>query len=188
MAKKPDPAPSSDKPKSSLPKTIVNTTPSALKILTAVADAAKLLRTLEQELEAAKADGAVALARAFVALHRLKARVDEELKPLDALYTRFKDLEVPALFETEGVPNVSLDEGYRVGVSSKFRASIKPDQKDEAYKWLKKNGLGDIITSTVNASTLSAAFKELMEEKNVEPPDAMFNIAMVPGASVTQTK
>jgi hypothetical protein len=122
-----------------------------------------------------------------VALHRLNARVGEELEPLVNLFKKFKELEVPATFEADKITHVPLEEGFRVGLSSRLFASIPAGKREQAYQWLRDNGLGDLITATVNAGTLSAAAKEMMEEKNEELPKELFTVALVPNTSVTAT-
>ena len=82
--------------------------------------------------------------------------------------------------------NVSLSEGFRVGVSHAWRASVRPDMGSRAKEWLRKNGKGDIVTETINASTLSAFAKQKAEE-NFDLPDDIFNVAQVPNTSVTKT-
>lgn len=185
-----------DAPKPPLPESLRKALPAAGQIV-ALSDQIKNLTwsgkasdpggPLWVELDAAKKKGAIALARAFVVFHRAMERLADDLKPLKALYEQYKEVAVPAIFEEDGVTSIPLDEGFRVGTSYTFRASIRPDQKDEAYAWLRSANLGDIITSTVNSSTLAKTAKELAEE-NKELPDALFNVARMPNTSVTQTK
>jgi hypothetical protein len=160
-----------------------------------MAAAAALIPKLEKEMVRAKKGGPASLARAFVALHRLEKRIDEVLNPLFStkeeamgLLPRYKTREIPALFEAEGIRNVPLTEGFRVGISSRFLASIKPDQREAAYEWLRNNSLGELITPVVNAGTLSAAGKRMLEDDNKELPTELFNVAMVPTTSVTEVK
>jgi hypothetical protein len=185
-----------DKPKSNskdkappkrLPPSIINAAPTAVKILQLVGTAAKLIKQLEQEMTKAKDAGSIPLARAFVTLHRLHTRVDEELEPLADMFKRYKEQEVPATFEVDKITHVPLEEGFRVGLSSRLFASIPVGKRDHAFQWLRENGLGDLITATVNAGTLSAAAKTLMEEKNQELPAELFSVALVPNTSVTST-
>lgn len=185
----PKPAPSKDDPppKKKLPASIVNAAPTTVKILQTVSAAAKMVTQLEKEMARAKKGGSISLARAFVALHRLNARVGEELEPLVNLFKKFKELEVPATFEADKITHVPLEEGFRVGLSSRLFASIPAGKREQAYQWLRDNGLGDLITATVNAGTLSAAAKEMMEEKNEELPKELFTVALVPNTSVTAT-
>jgi hypothetical protein len=185
----PKPAPSKDDPppKKKLPASIVNAAPTTVKILQTVSAAAKMVTQLEKEMARAKKGGSISLARAFVALHRLNARVGEELEPLVNLFKKYKELEVPATFEADKITHVPLEEGFRVGLSSRLFASIPAGKREQAYQWLRDNGLGDLITATVNAGTLSAAAKEMMEEKNEELPKELFTVALVPNTSVTAT-
>ncbi len=174
-----------------LPATIANALPSAMQAMKHMAAFEQVVPFIAKDLEKAKNGGAIHLARAFVALHRMEKRIDEALKPLfgkDQLFERYKTHEIPALFEAEGITNVPLAEGYRVGISSRFLASIRPDQRDAAYDWLRANGLADIIQPTVNAGTLSAALKKELEDNNKEAPGDLFNVALVPNTSVTTTE
>ncbi len=130
------------------------------------------------------------LARAFVVMHRLQKRMlsdEEAFKDFKAWHREVKEHLVPQCFEQAGIENVPLSEGFRVGTSEAWRASIKPDQKVGAYAWLKENEKGDIIQPTVNASTLSALAKQMAETNN-ELPEEFFNTALVPSTSVTSIK
>lgn len=175
-------------PLPSLPKALVDSIPAAGDIVAASFQIAKSVKPLRKELERAKKGGAVKMARAFVVLHRAMARLAENQKELEELYRQYKETEVPAAFEADGVTSIPLEEGFRVGISHTWRASIKPDMKDQAYAWLRGHKHGDIIKPTVNASTLSALAKELVEEYNLELPATLFNAAHMPNTSVTSTK
>ncbi len=128
------------------------------------------------------------LARAFVVMHRLAERMlseEKAFKPIKEFYKATKELTVPACFEQAGVPNVSLDEGFRIGITVNIRASVRPGQKVAAFTWLQENEKGDLIQPTLNASTLSAFAKE-MREQNFDLPDDIFNVAEMPNTSVTK--
>jgi hypothetical protein len=146
----------------------------------------RLRPQLEKELKQATKRGAIDLARCFTVFHRMMSVMGDKLKPLTALFEEYKVLRMPAAFEAAGVTHVPLDAGYRVGVNYTWRASIKGDMRNKAYDYLRKN-YPDCVIETVNSSTLSALARELQEEKNVELPSAMFNVAHVPSTSVTKT-
>lgn len=184
----PKSAAGADAPKPSLPPSIANALPTAVAVMQHMAAVDKLLPNLSREMLAAEAGGAVGLARSFVALHRMMGRIDDILKPAVTLFDLYKKERMPQVFEQSGVPNVSLDEGFRVGLSHRFFASILPDKRDQAYAWMRKNGMGDLIAATVNSQTLSAAAKALSEEHNKDLPSEFFTVAMVPNTSVTVTK
>ncbi len=147
----------------------------------------KLIPALVKEFDKIGAGGALPMARAYVVLHRMQARIEDILKPFDARIKLIKELEIPEAFEAAGVPSITLDEGFRVGISIRTLASIKPGQKDAAIAWLQEIGKADIVQSTINSSTLSAFAKE-MGEDNKDLPDDIFNVARVPNTSVTVTK
>lgn len=178
----------------SLPRSLIAALPTSTVVMHHVNQIKALIPALEKELEIARLSGAVTLARAYVVLHKMAEAMQDRLQISDSgkafgpVIQKYKTVELPAVFEQEGVPHVSLDEGYRVGVSMVFRASIVSDQKLAAYQWLRDNNLADIITTTVNASTLSAAAKAEIEERNVEFPSDLFKIATLPTVSVTGTK
>lgn len=178
---------------STLPASLIKALPTAALMIKHATEIAKLLPKLEKELQASHKHGAVQLARAYTVFHRLIERLDETLEPLShddpekpGLFELYKRKLLPEVFEVEGVKSIPLAEGYRVGTSCTFRASIRKGMKDPAYTWLRGNQLGDIITTTVNASTLSSAAKKLMEDDNKELPEELFNVAMVPTTSVTK--
>lgn len=177
-----------------LPASLVKALPTAVMILKHAAEIAKLLTPLRKELEASRKHGAVQMARSFVVLHRMMERLDETLKPLThdsaenpGLFAEYKKKLLPEVFEVEGVPSIPLAEGFRVSVGYKYYASITKGSKDAAYQWLRENNLPDIIQPTVNASSLSAAAKDLIENKNIDMPEDLFTVAHVPTTSVTKT-
>ena len=176
-----------------LARSLVAALPSAPKVIKLAEEMAVLQKQLEKEFAAAKKSGPVQAARAYVVMRRMCDRVQDIVSISDGgkvfgpMMQKLATEEMPAMFEQAGVPHISLDEGFRVGVSHRWSASIKSDKKGEAYHWLRVNGLGDLITNTVNASTLSAAVKKEVEEHNREFPDEFFNVAHVPNTSVTAT-
>ncbi len=145
------------------------------------------LKSLVNLIKAELDTGAIDLARNFIALRSVVDRLDEIVDPVSKLYEHMKIQSLPEVFDRHGVPSVSLDEGFRVTVSHTVRASIRKDQKDEAYKWLKDNGLGDIVTETVNSSTLSAVARTMAED-NKELDERLFNVAVIPNTSIISTK
>lgn len=140
---------------------------------------------LRPELMAAENLDAVGVARAFLNLRDIKDDMDAVQKKVSALYEEWKTVKVPEKFEQQGVPNINLEEGARVGVSHKVYASINKDKKEGAYEWLRQNDLGDLITETVNTSTLSAVAKGMAEENKELSPE-FFNVAVVPNTNVVR--
>lgn len=191
-AKQPAPGaktPNSTKTDSSLPAVTISALPSAAEIIRYVQAIEALLPKVEKELGVAEKAGVIALARAFVVFHRLNERMlsnEMAFKPYRALYNNFKMLRFPQALEQSGMENVPLSEGWRVGVSMSWRASIKEGKKAEAYAWLQGSDHGDVVQETVNASTLSALAKELHENQNIDLPPDIFNAAQVPNTTVNK--
>lgn len=173
-----------DKP-TTLPRSIVEAAPTSKKIAAGLEALTKDIASLRKDMEDCAGAGAAALARGFVAMRRLKDKIEEFEKTFNGLFEDYKNDKLPAAFEAEGIRSLPLNEGFRVGVSTTIRASIREGMKVEAYDWLNKNKLGNLITETVNASTLSAAVRHELEENNREFPDKFFNVMNVPNTSVT---
>jgi len=97
-----------------------------------------------------------------------------------------KEVTLPERMDEEKVKTFNTDR-FRVTRTTGVFASILPDQKDAAYEWLEKNELGDLIIPTVNASTLSATAKAMLEEGK-ELPEDIFRTHFKNGVSVTMKK
>lgn len=137
-------------------------------------------------------DSPTGLAAAFIAVRQLSEALDEALKPMNTLLASIKNQMIPQLFDDQKTKTVSVEVNgvwYRVSVSEVLRASIKASEdgsiKEKAYQWLRDNGLDELITETVNASTLAATAKSLLEEGKELDPD-LFAVAVMPNTSVTK--
>lgn len=104
---------------------------------------------------------------------RLQSKIDDS-----------KTTVLPQMFKEKQVTSISVD-GYRYTVSHTVRASIASDKKAEAYAWLRENELGELITETVNSSTLAAQARKMLEDGEELNPD-LFKVATIPNVSVTK--
>ena len=172
---------------SSLPATLVAAVPSAARAAKALIAFEEALVGIEAEMRAAEKAGSIQTARAFAVLHFLQGRFDDRAKLLSGLFQHYKNVVLPDMFDQEGITNVPLTEGFRVGVSYSLYASIVAGKKDEAYNWLRDNDLGDLIVEAVNSSSLSGVARAWREE-NRDLPDSLFNTKEVGNTSVTKTK
>jgi len=94
---------------------------------------------------------------------------------------------LPDLFIQSSTSKTSTLNGYTVSMSQDFSISIPKDCKHAAYEWLKDNGLGDIITTTVNSSTLKATLKEWDNQNKPMPPDDLIKVSQIPKYSVVKS-
>jgi len=112
---------------------------------------------------------------------QLKAALATVNKELDAI--RFNAL--PDAMDEEGIARVAIKGVGTVSLYPDVRASIRASARGEAWDWLRENGFEDLITNTVNASTLKAWAKEQLGE-GVEIPDDLFSIAPYTYAKITK--
>lgn len=130
-------------------------------------------------------DTAANLSAVYVAVKDIDEALEAVSKRLGEISRLLKHTLVPGAFEREGVTTITSANGYRVTISQVVRASMR--DKEAGYEWLRGHGLGDVIVETVNASTLAAVARSLIEEGR-ELDDEIFNVAIVPNTSVTKTK
>jgi len=94
---------------------------------------------------------------------------------------------LPDLFVQASTTKTSTLNGYTVSYSQDYSISIPKDARDSAYGWLEQNGLGDIITTTVNSSTLKATIKELNNQNKPMPPEDLIKVTPIPKYSVVRS-
>jgi hypothetical protein len=78
---------------------------------------------------------------------------------------------LPDLFKMSSVTTTQTLNGYNITIADDMNVSIPPESKMEAYDWLANNGYGDIITNTINSSTLKATIKGMYKDGIVVPED-----------------
>lgn len=98
----------------------------------------------------------------------------------DSLSTR----DIPTLFSNKDLKTITIEGVGRVTVSYRFSASLV--DKEKGFKWLRDNGHKELITETVNSSTLSGFAKDMLQNKGVDLPDDIFKISTNPYTSITK--
>ena len=82
-----------------------------------------------------------------------QVKTDEEL-----LKDKKKELErlsgevIPTLLSEMGISSLKLADGSAVDVKPYYAANISLKNREEAYNWLRSNGLGDIIKNEITVS------------------------------------
>ena len=56
---------------------------------------------------------------------------------------------IPNLLAEQGLSSLKLADGSSVDVRKSYNCTIKKDEMESAYNWLRENGLGDIIKNEV---------------------------------------
>ena len=68
--------------------------------------------------------------------------------------------------------------GQMFYLSTKIFANADKTRKSELFEWLKKNDYGDMVQETVNANTLAAFVREILDEQEKLPEqlDQLVNV------------
>lgn len=174
------------------------TTEEAIEAAAFVADALERLRSITSSLIHVKsvirnnlstALAAVPLGQAADLISTCKfdfEGIEEEMKGIKESLSYCLEVTIPERFKAEDIKSFNTDR-FRVTRTSRVFASILPDTLPDAYQWLRDNEYDSIIKETVNASTLSATAKELMENGK-ELPDDLFRVHLKDGTSITKKR
>ena len=99
----------------------------------------------------------------------------------DAVKQKKKDIEhlsgevIPTMLSEMGLSFLKLQDGSSVEVKTNYSATITQAKKEEAFKWLRENGLGDIIKNEISVSfgrnedNKAADYDELAKGQGLEP-------------------
>ena len=86
-------------------------------------------------------------------------KLEEELLAKEVVYKEIKrkvelvsSEVIPTMMQEMNISTLKLADGTSVEVKPVYGASIPADKKEEAYKWLRENGLGDLIKNEVTVA------------------------------------
>jgi len=96
--------------------------------LNSVAALAKRAKTLEKEIDDIE--------------EILKERKEQQRKLLEE--------SIPGMLQELGMSDFTMADGSKITVKPFYSASIKEDNRAQAYEWLRENGYDDIIKNTVS--------------------------------------
>jgi hypothetical protein len=77
---------------------------------------------------------------------------EEELKQLKQQADAMSGEVIPTMMQELNISTLKLADGSAVEVKPVYGASISPEKKEEAFEWLRSNGLGDLIKNEVTVS------------------------------------
>ena len=89
---------------------------------------------------------------------KLKALEDEIKNDEELIKNKKKNLEqisgelIPTLLSEMGLSSLKLADGSSVDVRQHYSATISVANRENAYSWLRQNGLGDIIKNEISVS------------------------------------
>jgi hypothetical protein len=100
--------------------------------VTTIADQCKKLKDLEDDID----------------------RAEEHVVNLKAMARDISERVIPELLAEQGLSSLKLADGSSVTVRREYRCTLPKDdtRREDAYKWLRENGLGDIIKNNVSVT------------------------------------
>ena len=100
---------------------------------------------------------------------------EENLKDLKKKRDHISGEVIPTMLSEMGLSFLKLQDGSSVEVKTNYSATITQAKKEEAFKWLRENGLGDIIKNEISVSfgrnedNKAADYAELAKGQGLEP-------------------
>ena len=105
------------------------------------------------------------------ALEADEEQIKQKKKHLDYLSGEV----IPTMLSEMGLSFLKLADGSSIEVKTNYSATITQAKKEEAFKWLRENGLGDIIKNEISVSfgrnedNKAADYAELAKGQGFEP-------------------
>jgi hypothetical protein len=127
----------------------------------------------------------VDLVTSMAALARNKEELEDSLKAINKEFDFLRITKIPGQMEDEGIDRITVNGVGRVSLTADMHVSVKAEKKAEFFDWLRDNGRADLISETVNASTLKAAVKG-MYKAGEEIPEDLLNVSPFTRASITK--
>ena len=91
-------------------------------------------------------------------IKELQAQQEQLQIQEDAVKQKKKDIEylsgevIPTMLSEMGLSFLKLQDGSSLEVKTNYSATITQAKKEEAFNWLRENGLGDIIKNEISVS------------------------------------
>ena len=105
------------------------------------------------------------------ALEADEQQIKQKKKHLDYLSGEV----IPTMLSEMGLSFLKLADGSSIEVKTNYSATITQAKKEEAFKWLRENGLGDIIKNEISVSfgrnedNKAADYAELAKGRGFQP-------------------
>ena len=86
---------------------------------------------------------------------------------------------IPTMMSEMGLAELKLHDGSHLKVSTSYKAHISEANKEQAFNWLRDNGLGDIIKNEISVSfgrnedNKAADYAELAKGQGFQPTQKM---------------
>ena len=107
--------------------------------------------------------------RAQAEARRLLDAATEVKSALEKRHDWLRTAVVPPKMDERGITNVTLAGIGRVHLQDDVYVTIPADTKPQAYEWFRDNGKGNLITETINGSTLAAFVRQAIKKGDDMP-------------------
>jgi len=77
---------------------------------------------------------------------------EASIKKLKEKALQLSAVEIPEMMNEMQITKLKLKDGESVEIKKIYGASIPVDQKEEAFQWLRNNGLGDLIKNEITVT------------------------------------
>ena len=100
---------------------------------------------------------------------------EDEIKTLKEDEKYYSCLVIPKLMEDMNLKSLKLKDGSELTIKQIYSASMRADKKPEAIKWLRDNGLGDIVKNNITVTfgqgedNKAVEYAGLARERGYEP-------------------
>ena len=101
--------------------------------------------------------------------------LEDRAKDLKNDEKHFSCLIIPKLMEDMNLKSLKLQDGSELTVKKVYSATMKADKKAECMRWLRENGLGDIVKNEITVNfgqgeeNKAAEYADLARERGYEP-------------------
>ena len=129
-----------------------------------------------------KTENIQSLADQVEKLEELQSRLQTQeqiMKDTKKQIERISGEVIPTMMSEMGLAELKLQDGSHLKVSTSYRATITEANKEEAFNWLRNNGLGDIIKNEISVSfgrnedNKAADYAELAKGQGFQPTQKM---------------
>ena len=116
-----------------------------------------------------------------------KEKADDLSKAVGREFDWLRLNAIPAKMDEEGVANIKVTGLGQVKLTGDMYVSVLAENRPAVYEFFRDHNRGNIITESINASTLKATVKDMFK-KGEEIPEYIIKVTPFTRASITREK
>ena len=106
----------------------------------------ELEKDQQQVIEKADVDTLASYCRELQTYEEEIAELEEQIKKKREKADKISSEIIPNMLAEQGISSLKLADGSSVDVRKSYNCTIKKDEMESAYNWLRENQLGDILS------------------------------------------